>query len=263
VIVKEAYDTYDLLHLFDNEMKVLIELEVLDPKWRLHLPLYHFEMTKNSAICVCQKAPMDLFAYYENLRKLNVPNISLKLSYHSFCLTTLVIQLHNLGRVHNDIKPENVVCCDEEATKLALIDFGESLKVDSKCSKHINTTKPHKFDRVPFGTPGFQLPSIMRNQSSNLFAHDIWCLLMTILTLFTNATLYRECGNEAFQWQNAILQQRWSKTLLVWLPHLKDDILWIPFVDFIDRLCDASKVDFPCATNELLQHEFLQAWKLK
>jgi serine/threonine protein kinase len=41
--------------------------------------------------------------------------------------------LHNTGRVHNDIKPENVVC-DKRANSI-LIDFGMSQKFSSKAEE--------------------------------------------------------------------------------------------------------------------------------
>ena len=60
-------------------------------------------------------------------------------------LLELLVEMHNLGFVHGDIKPENIVVAADDPSKLCLIDFGLSTRFKEHGGKHIEQTNSGRF----------------------------------------------------------------------------------------------------------------------
>lgn len=57
----------------------------------------------------------------------------------------LLFEMHNLGIVHGDIKPENIVVGVDDPGKICLIDFGLATRFRSVGGKHIERTNTGRF----------------------------------------------------------------------------------------------------------------------
>jgi len=100
------------------------------------------------------------------MENLDGHSISSQLELVNFSLSLIdsVSQLHSIGLVHGDIKPDNVVW-DGKAAKL--IDFGHAQEISG--ALHVN------------GTVGFEAPEILRNEPSSVET-DAFSVGRTILT---------------------------------------------------------------------------------
>lgn len=77
-------------------------------------------------------------------------------------LLTGLSYLHNCNIVHLDIKPENIVCQNQETFDLKLVDFGLARRIDSK-----------KDTCVMQGTPDFVSPEVVNFEPISL-STDMW-----------------------------------------------------------------------------------------
>jgi serine/threonine protein kinase len=237
----------------ENELRMLQIIRLVDPKAKIHMRLFCHFKSQSSQVLVIEKADMDLSDYYVSDCK-----VLHCLSRHMYQIIKILIQFHKFGIVHCDLKPENIV---GSSGWLKFIDFGGSIIANREEKYHVNTTKPHLFDKKKIGTPGYQHPSIYKKTNYNLFAQDIWSVLMTAASLGTSCLFAKDEHTPDVAWQTAFWNGSWSDEILCYKPVLQDDPNWFLFVGFIDNLVQFSKLDYPCASSELLQDPFLQVWR--
>jgi protein kinase D len=245
----------------ENELQMLQIIRLVDSKAKIHMRLFCHFKSQCSQILVIEKADMDVSDYYVS-DKLD-SGVLHCLSRHMYQIIKILIQFHKFGIVHCDLKPENIV---ESSGSLKFIDFGGSIIANREEKYHVNTTKPnttkpHLFDNKQIGTPGYQHPSVYKKTNYNLFAQDIWSVLMTAASLGTNCLFAKDENTPDLAWQSAFWNGLWSNEILSFKPHLQDDPNWFLFVGFIDNLVQFSKLDYPVASHELLQDPFLQVWR--
>lgn len=84
--------------------------------------------------------------------------------------------LHKIGRVHADIKPNNLlICCSKTYAKCVITDLGNSHKIDTSSEGEKNTT--HQQGNVFYRDPGAIFTGKITPKS------DLWALGMVIYTL--------------------------------------------------------------------------------
>jgi serine/threonine protein kinase len=257
VIIKEISNS---MKFSENEMRMIQIIQLIDPKAKLHMKLYDAFSTKDWQVLVFEKADMNLLDYYDSIRESIVLS---KLSFHMYHIIKNLIQFHKFGLVHGDLKPDNIVCHDE---RIVFIDFGFTVIADREQKYHVNNPdKAHIFDKKRISSPGYEHPSISKKLAYNLFAQDIWSVMMTAVSLCSGSWFVKDStdGNPIsdIAWQTAFLDSSWSDKILKFRPNLRQDPNWVFFVAFIDHLVQFSQSDFPCASKELLQDFFLQAWR--
>ncbi len=93
------------------------------------------------------------------------------------CLAKGLTAVHEVGVIHRDLKPDNVLCCgfgDEEIFKVA--DFGVARP----------TGITGTFGGMPIGTPGFAAPELIVSDSSLITSRsDLFSLAAVIFFLLT------------------------------------------------------------------------------
>ena len=252
-----------LKKFWKNEL--LMANKLLKQKATFSLYLYDWLIDEGFLHLYYEKAPLDLYELYEQYRNKSIPNFSHQLSYHMFCVAQMLIELHGMSLSHNDLKPENIVCRDASGIKLALIDFGECTENDFDAIYHMNTTEKHNYDNMCIGTTSYSHPSMFLRKPCNLFAHDLFSFAMMTVTLFIGKYLYNSASpvKDVIFWHNRFLDGTWPNHLLKFFPNLKNDALFVSFVDFVNYII--IKIQFADvnqrATSGLLDHEFLNAWR--
>jgi serine/threonine protein kinase len=312
VIIKEISKS---MKFCENELRMIQLIQLVDPKSKMHMKLYDAFQNSCGQVLVFEKADMNLLDYYDSIREFSVLS---KLSFHMFQIIKNLIRFHKFGIVHGDLKPDNIVC---HGKRIVFIDFGFTVIADREQKYHVNNPdKPHIFDKKRISSPGYEHPSISKKHAYNLFAQDIWSVMMTAVSLCSgswfvkdfadgnpisdnvvprissidgarvisenanasgacyvsdNANAYvnpsgSHSGSSSITerpvisdvaWQTAFLDGSWSDKILKFRPNLQQDANWVLFVAFIDNLVQFSQLDFPCASKELLQDFFLQAWR--
>ncbi len=257
VIIKEISHQYEF---GENELRMIQIIQLIDPQAKMHMPLYWSFPSQECQVLVFEKAEMDLTEYYDSIREKSYDILMRKLSYHMYQIIKMLIQFHKHGIVHCDLKPENIVCRGKNA--LAFIDFGCTIIANREEKYHVNTNKLHLFDKKQISTPGYQHPSVYKKNRYNLFAQDIWSVMMTAASLATNCLFVSKKNPDIpdVLWQAAFWNGSWSEQILAFKPHLQS-AHWFLFVNFINHLVTFSKTDFPCASQELLQDKFLLIWR--
>ena len=109
----------------------------------------------------------DLCAYINKHQSLSENTIKI-LVYN---LLELVHKHHKYHIWHLDLKPENIICCDENTLELKLIDFGQSLISTSSFSK-----------TQSLGTVGYSAPELFRGFCSA--NSDVWSIGIIVFVLF-------------------------------------------------------------------------------
>ena len=243
---------------WQNELKTVLKLEAqdVDFKDRINMTLYDYQIKDDHLVIIYARAPSDLFGFYQNLRTQDAnADVSKILSWHMFSIVKMLVYLHSMNMSHNDIKPENVVCKDVDGKQLAFIDFGECTENDPTCKFHVNKhEKKHMFDDSLVGTPMYCHPAIARKEPYNLFAHDLWSVGMSAMTLMMNLSFPGK------KWQNNFLDGSWS-SMKFFTEQEQKNPHWASFVQFANKMFQAPLQDRPLANKLLLQDVFLNIWK--
>ncbi|NEP00691.1 MAG: serine/threonine protein kinase [Symploca sp. SIO2E9] len=108
--------------------------------------------------------------------------------------------IHNNGVIHRDIKPQNIICCQDDR-RLVLIDFGAVKEVIAQTKdKSADTTTTHFV-----GTVGFAPPEQFSLRPT--FGSDIFSLGVTCLYLLTGKAPLEFATNPQtgeLQWTDAV-----------------------------------------------------------
>ena len=143
-------------------------------------------------------------------------------------LVETVIQCHDAGVVHNDIKPENILV-DLNTNTIKLIDFGHS-------SQLTYFTKSYR------GTTAYKPPECYRNVAINCEAATVWSLGICLDSLISDRYIFpsprtlTECDTEQITFEKSVpapcqdlirslLRYRWNER-----PYL-EDILDHPYLN--------------------------------
>ena len=129
-------------------------------------------------VIVTEHAPgMDLFEYIK-LKENGVPENVLRAVFTAVLRALFV--MHELGFVHGDVKPENVMVdvVGEEVRRVCLVDFGFMFRVDA----------PPTFKRM--GTMLYTAPEMIAGEEGRYSrALDVWAVGATLLTAFTRKSV--------------------------------------------------------------------------
>ena len=84
--------------------------------------------------------------------------------------------LHQMGIIHRDIKPGNVLVDAHETVRIT--DFGSAYTYNRA------VTRLDKFPQEPFGTPEYCAPEVLRKEPFGLLV-DYWGLGITVYNMLT------------------------------------------------------------------------------
>lgn len=171
--IQNAEDFTNAREHFLNEARVLAQF---------HHPgivgVYNFFEANNTAYMVMEYLRGPTLLEVVNERGVLAPDEVLEIA-RQICDALKVV--HQAGMLHRDIKPNNIIWCDDD--RVVLIDFGLSEKFDDGSSRH---TRPLE-TALRFGTPGYA-PLEQYTHSAQLGpSSDIYAL---------GATLYHLCGGQ-------------------------------------------------------------------
>lgn len=108
--------------------------------------------------------------------------------------------IHNNGVIHRDIKPQNIICCQDDG-RLVLIDFGAVKEVIAQTKETSeNTTTTHFVGTVGFAPP--EQFSLRPTFGSDIFALGVTCLYL--LTGKTPLELDSNPQTGELQWADAV-----------------------------------------------------------
>lgn len=93
-------------------------------------------------------------------------------------LTSSIIELHNDGWLHNDIKAKNVLHCPEDEMPIRLIDYQFTCPID-KVDDIYGDMERH------IGTRGYMSPETFSAAKNITISSDIWALGCTLYHIFT------------------------------------------------------------------------------
>ncbi len=123
--------------------------------------------------------------YSESEIKKFIRDISLGINY-----------LHNLGIIHRDIKPDNI-----------LIDLNNTIKIcDFGVSKEV---KQNQLLKDSCGTPAFVAPEILLDSPYDPFKCDIWSSGVVLYTMLSGVVPFR--GNNDHQLHKSILSGKFTQ----------------------------------------------------
>ncbi len=247
VIVKKKSQEWDF---YENELMFSNILDKIDPTFNIHLPIKLIKKFDKSVWIVYKKLHLDLFDFYYD--KIRDSTIIPLISNHLYQVIEMVATLHSFGCIHGDLKLENIMTCDEEGKKIILIDFDFATQVSQNEEFHVNTGKNHKFDNILFGTLHCLHPDIIAENPFSLFVHDIWCIIVMSIMLFTN-TLYKN-----YSW---VIQDNWHEKLLDDEPSLENQKYYKLFILYINKLRQLCTKPYCLISTSLLTDEFLLIWK--
>ena len=136
------------------------------------LHAYHYEVFEDRPYLVMPYCPNSAINLVGNVEEPTmwrfVRDVSSGLAY-----------LHEMGVVHHDIKPENILIDDEG--KFFITDFGISVKFRSTLRR--NSTK--KAESGFRGTVPYMAPEMFDSRAESVNATDIWALGVTMYELMT------------------------------------------------------------------------------
>lgn len=124
-----------------------------------------------------------LLGLLESQGRLSEPSSRLLIRQISSALKAL----HEMGIVHRDVKPENILFDDEGTAKL--VDFGFAKAYDTSDSSLQSTAgaADRRFASSPCGTPGFVAPEVLQ-RSGYSCAVDMWSLgVLTFMAIYGQA----------------------------------------------------------------------------
>lgn len=174
----------DVRQMFEREANILQQLG------RSHdcIPtlLAHIEEDSN-AYLVVEFTEGDILESYLRQGKLLTAKEATKLLKDVLALLTFI---HDLGIIHQDIKPGNLICRKSDKA-VCLIDFGSATKI-----------KEPPFKDLILGTPGYTPPEQQAGEA--IFASDLYALGVTIVQLLTGIhpqQFRRHPVTNDFDWQ--------------------------------------------------------------
>lgn len=156
----------------------------------------HFTDINNSYMFYDYINGIDLYKYAIN-KELSEKDVK-KIIYKIVKLLTLY---HSKNVWHLDIKPENIICVDNDINKLALIDFGHAFIC------HSNTCNTSH----SFGTVGYAAPEL--KQGKCYANSDIWSLGVIIYVLLFKSYPFPHQIDESKKMKSyvKIFMEEWQK----------------------------------------------------
>lgn len=131
-----------------------------------------------SKILMCEDGPKYIYIGLELLYKdmtdpevaLFIRNLSRRNRVFLYArIASILASLHNIGIVHEDMKPQNIMLTDSNFNDIRIIDFGMAGSIT---------------ELTKGGSPYFNCPSKINNLiQNNDPSHDIWAFGMTVLSL--------------------------------------------------------------------------------
>jgi len=165
--------------------------------------------------------PFEILPFYKNgslqnktfsfseLKKTIIPNLNEGLNI-----------LHKKGIIHKDLKPSNIMLCDNK-TDVAIIDFGISSVRDSDNTVVVTKTGM---------TPEYSAPETFRNLF--LAESDYYSLGITLYELFTGNTPYKNMDKDSIEKYVAVQRIPFPKNMPIELVNL---ISAVTYYDITNR----------------------------
>ena len=161
---------------------------------------------------------------------------SQRAAHATFCLTQGLLAVHEVGVIHRDLKPDNVLCCgfgDDEIFKIA--DFGVARPAGVQAT----------FGGMIVGTLGFAAPELVTNDARAIGPwSDVFSLAAVLFYAMTGEE-YFDCSNPGELVQAALSPKRKS---------VRDTRGLSPEIRANDGACRAIDYAFLCATSARMEH---------
>eukprot|EP00090_Calanus_glacialis_P017073 TRINITY_DN26683_c0_g1_i1.p1 TRINITY_DN26683_c0_g1~~TRINITY_DN26683_c0_g1_i1.p1 ORF type:complete len:316 (+),score=110.29 TRINITY_DN26683_c0_g1_i1:29-949(+) len=151
-------------------------------------------------------------------------------------ILTGVEYLHSLNIVHLDLKPENIVCVDEDSFQIKVVDFGLARRLDD-----------NQATCVMQGTPDFVSPEVVKYEPISTCS-DIWSVGVITYVLLSGLSPF--LGDSNMQTFNNITSLRFT------FEEDEFDPVSSLAKDFIQKLLVLSPADRLSAT-EALKHPWI------
>ena len=152
------------------------------------------------------------------------------------CLTQGLLAVHEVGVIHRDLKPDNVLCCgfgDDEIFKIA--DFGVARPAGVQAT----------FGGMIVGTLGFAAPELVTNDARAIGAWSDVFSLASVLFYAITGEEYFDVKNPGELMQAAVSPKRRS---------VRDTRYLSPELRTNDSACRAIDYAFLCATSARIDH---------
>jgi len=127
-------------------------------------------------------------------------------AHYGLQILQAVSALHQVGILHCDLKPQNVLLTERGRIKLA--DFGSAIDLRGgvlgprQQEQQESSTKSPVV--VPRGSPGFAAPELLQQQSKNVTAAaDLWSVGCLFFALWTGSSPFEDSGSEALTVQRS------------------------------------------------------------
>ncbi|MFO0592060.1 MAG: serine/threonine-protein kinase [Polyangiaceae bacterium] len=161
---------------------------------------------------------------------------SQRAAHAAFCLTQGLLAVHEVGVIHRDLKPDNVLCCgfgDDEIFKIA--DFGVARPAGVQAT----------FGGMIVGTLGFAAPELITNDARAIGPWSDVFSLASVLFYALTGEEYFNVSNPGELVQAAVSPKRKS---------IRDTKGLSPEIRANDGACRAIDYAFLCATSARIEH---------